>query len=113
MSVKDLIWVNVCQKLRLKRNYELEKVKREAHLKDMEQLVFLLADIRALDRDTNSVSRMIMMKGSGKKNVKLFPDDALPSVAIQKQREEQEKEATMTPEELELYRFNKGEKIKR
>lgn len=111
MSVRDLIWINVCQSLRLKRNYELEKVKREAHLKDLEQLALLLADIRALSRDTNSFVRFTAAKGTKARKVDLFPNDALPSVAIEKQREEQEKTKNMTPEELALYKFNKGEKI--
>ena len=113
MSVKDLIWVNVCQSLRLKQKYEFEKVKREAHLKDLEQLVFLLADIRAISRDTNFFARIAAVKGSKVRKIDPFPDAALPSIAIEQQREEQEKESKMTPEELELYRFNKGEKIKR
>lgn len=112
MSVKDLIWVNVCQSLRLKRTYEFEKVKREAHLKDLEQLAFLLADIRAVSRDTNWFVRIAAVKGTKVKKIDPFPDEALPSIAVERQREEQEKTANMTPEELELYRFNKGEKIR-
>ena len=113
MSVKDLIWVNVCQSLRMKHQYELEKVKREVQLKDLEQLAFLLADIRAISRDTNFFSRIAAIKGSKIRKIDPFPDAALPSVAIEEQRKEQEKTKNMTPEELALYRFNKGEKISR
>lgn len=113
MSVKDLIWVNVCQSLRLKQKYEFEKVKRDVQIKDLEQLAFLLADIRAISRDTNFFARIAAVKGSKVRKIDPFPDAALPSVAIEHERKEQEKEAKMTPEELEIYRFNKGEKIHR
>ena len=112
MSVKDLIWVNVCQSLRLKRKYEFEKVKHEVRLKDLEQLMLMLADLRAISYDTNGYVRIAAMSGTKARKVDMFRRDALPSIAIAKQREEEEKTKNMTPEELALYRFNKGEKIK-
>lgn len=115
MSVKDLIWVNVCQGLKLKRDFDIEKAKRDARIRDLEVLCFLLADIRAIARDSNYFVRVAALKGSGIRKLKPLPDDALPSVAAEKakvQREEDEKLKRMTPEERIIYRFNKGEKVR-
>ena len=114
MTVKDLVWVNVCQGLRMKQKVELEKAKREAQINDLEAVSLLLADIRALARDTNFYCRVGAYHGSkAVRGLKPFPDSALPSVAIPKQREEEEKLKKMTPEEREIYLFNKGVKITR
>lgn len=112
MSIKDLIWVNVCQSLKLKSKYEFEKAKREAELKDLELVLFILADIRAITRDTNYFVRVNAVKGTVEfKKIKPMPDEAMPSVMIEKQREEEKIMANMTEEEKVIYRFNKGEKI--
>ena len=113
MTVKDLIWVHVCQALKMKRGYDMEKAKLSAQAQNTEQILFLLADLRALARDTNAYCRVAAIKGTRTTRIDPFPTDALPSVAIQKQREEEEKLSKMTPEERDLYLFNKGETIRR
>ena len=113
MSVKDLIWIQAAQVLKLKRNYELEKSKHEAYGKYTETLALLLADIRTLLHDSNFYERANAYKGAkSTRKIQPFKNEDLPSVAIELKKKEEEKIAKMTPEEALIYRFNKGEKIK-
>lgn len=112
MSVKDLIWVRVGQNMLLKQKLELKKQEVEANVKCFEAINMTMADLRALALDTNLFVRMNALKDTKARKLKAFNIDDLPSVSAQKEEEEKKLLEKMTPEELELYKFNKGERVR-
>ena len=112
MSVKDLIWVRVAQSILLKQKLELKKQEVEANVKCFEAINMTMADLRTLALDTNLFVRLNALKDTKAKKIKAFNIDDLPSVSAQKEEEEKKLLEKMTPEELELYKFNKGERVR-
>lgn len=108
MSVKDLIWVHVCQYLKAKQNLELEKARN----KNLEQFYLAIADIRTILNNSNWFMRIAALKDTGIKKIEPLDRSTLPSVAVAKERELEERCAGMTPEERELYIFNHGGRVR-
>lgn len=100
MSVRDLIWVNVAQAKKLKRKGEMERDLWDARFKMMNTTYIALCDCRDLLIDTNYYTRVTAYKDTKVKKVEAFNVKNLPSSYIEEQREEEERRAKMTPEEL-------------
>lgn len=111
MSVQDLIWVEVAQSLKKKELFEFEKSKIEANIKNLETFYLTIADIRVILRDSNYYERISALKDTGMKKIEPLEDKYLPSLATEAKRIEDEKLANMTPEEIVLYKFTKGERV--
>lgn len=100
MSIKDLIWVNAAQAAKLEREFKLKADEAENRFKTAETLYLALCDIREVSRDTNLQMRMLVACKLGQKRVKAFDPKELPSIRIPEEKEEAERMAKMTPEEL-------------
>lgn len=106
MSIKDLIWVNVAQGLKIKRESE-EKIKTFEIEHEMQQQTLLtMCDLRDLLLETHLYTKANALKGS-KGSVSGFNIANLTSSKFEKEQKEQEKIAKMTPEELEEYEMQK------
>lgn len=93
----------------MKRDAEYQKALNEFQVKCNQNLYFAIADVRAV---LNSVYMNQQAMG-GVKRPKGYPNDALPSVAWEKQKEEEERLALLTPEELkaeQVKAFMEGKK---
>lgn len=116
MSVRDLIWVNVAQALRIKRQGERELDLFSANRKTMETIYLAICDCRAIAIDSNSYLRIHALKGTKAKKLNPFDVKTLPSVAIEEERKEEERRKKMTPEEIaeeEYQAFMAGKTIRR
>lgn len=100
MSVKDLIWVNVAQGLKFKREFEIKSKDIEHQFKIAEALHLALCDIREVSRDTNLFVRMLAAAKTGQKRIEGFDPKDLPSVRVETERKEKEELAKMTPEQI-------------
>ena len=91
MSVRDLIWVNVAQAQRVKRNGKLESDLWTARFKMMEMTYLAICDCRDLAIDTNFYVRCAALKGTKIKNLSAFDPKKLPSNYVDEERKEAER----------------------
>ena len=100
MSIKDLIWVNTAQGVKFRLENQARIDKAENNFKIVESLLFSICDCREIALDSNLQMRTFVAMQGGQKRVKAFDPKILPSIRIPEDREEAEKMAKMTPEEL-------------
>lgn len=116
MSVRDLIWVNIAQAIKLKRKQEQDIEQYKAQFKIQEMLHFILCDCRELLLDTNLYVRLNAYKDTKAKRVTPFDVKMLPSVCVEQEKKEQARRETMTPDELaeqEVKDFLAGKTVRR
>jgi hypothetical protein len=118
MSRKDLIWVQVAQKIKKEQEYEKEKSYMELENRKFQHISVMLADIQTILLDSNGYTRAIAFKDSKKRKIDPFDVTLLPSHVAQKEREQKEYEerrAKMTDEERQeedIKNFLAGKKYK-
>ena len=95
-----MIWVNIAQGIKFKREFEIKNQTLENQFKVAEALHLALCDIREVSRDTNLFVRMLVAAKTGQKRVEMFDPKELPSVRIETERKEAEELAKMTPEQI-------------
>ena len=116
MSVKDLIWINIGQALKIRRSGERELERFKADLKMLDTIYLAICDCRELAANTNYFCRVAALKGTKVRKIDPFDTIQLPSVAVEEERKEAERRAKMTPEELaeeEFRDFMAGKKVRR
>lgn len=116
MSVRDLIWVNTAQAIRVRRSGKQEVDLLSTKMKTMEMLYLAICDCRELSMDSNFYMRFSALKGSKVKRVKPFDEKNLPSNYVEEERKEAERRSKMTPEQLadeEFRDFMAGKTIRR
>ena len=101
MSVRDLIWVNVAQALRIERSGKRDNDMWTAGFKVAETIYLAICDCRDLAIDTNFYVRVAALKGTKSKKLSPFDTKKLPSNYVEAERMEAERRAKMTPEELD------------
>ncbi len=101
MSVKDLIWVNVGQSLKSKRNMDLEVSRYQAEAKNFEAAYLVLLDLRSIEHNTNFYTRINAYKDTKQKKIESLSVKTFPSMIFEKERKIRERRAQMTPEEIE------------
>ncbi len=93
LSIKDAIWIEYEQR----RVDEEEAKYEESKIKFMdnrfESLYLSLLDIREVERNTNYYQKLSAMKEAKRPKIEFYPDKHLPSVMVNKQREEQKRTA--------------------
>lgn len=102
MSVRDLIWINVAQGLRVKNKAECEAEEFKAKWQMMDVMYTAICDCRQILLDSNMYVRAAALKGSAKR-IELFDINSLPSMSkerAKREAEEAERRAKMTPEEI-------------
>ncbi len=102
MSVRDLIWINVAQGLRVKNKAESEAEEFKAKWQMMDVMYTAICDCRQILLDSNMYVRAEALKGSAKR-IELFDINSLPSMSkdrAKREAEEAERRAKMSPEEI-------------
>lgn len=102
MSVRDLIWINVAQGLRVKNKAESEAEEFKAKWQMMDVMYTAICDCRQILLDSNMYIRAAALKGSSSR-IELFDINSLPSMSkerAKREAEEAERRAKMTPEEI-------------
>lgn len=81
MSVRDLVWVNACQRLRQKARCELEEAKIRAEATSRQTLLLSLQDLLVIGMDADYYGRISAFKESpdAMRHLKPFDVDELPS----------------------------------
>lgn len=100
MSVRDLIWVNIAQAMKVKRNGRQECDLWTARFKMADTIYLAVCDLRDLMIDTNLYVRCAALKGTKNPKIAGFDVKKLPSNYVEEERKEAERRAKMTPEEL-------------
>lgn len=100
MSVKDLIWVNVAQALKLKQQYEKEEQLFKFHHEETESIFLTLCDLRDLALETHYYTKLHSLKDA---KTKPFSPKELTSSKVMRKRKEDEKISRMSEKEQEEY----------
>lgn len=115
MSVKDLIWVQVAQSLKVKYDHEQELARSKAYSQTAEAIYMAIIDAQEIARDTNWYAKIGALKESPKAMRKIAPLNRkdLPSSILEAQRKEEARRAAMTEEERredDVKRFMEGKR---
>lgn len=100
MSVKDLIWVTVAQREKIKREVKNKTSELENNVKLVETLYLAICDVREIAGDTNLQTRLLVASKTGQQHISSYDPADLPSHRVEQQRRDAEERARMTPEQL-------------
>jgi D-hexose-6-phosphate mutarotase len=92
MSVQDLIWVSAAQKIKKEEAVNIDKIKIENEIKNLQSLYYEIADVKTLLFDVDYYTRLHAIKGTKVSNFKAFDINDLPGVKYSKYEEEKAEE---------------------
>ena len=113
ISIQDLIWITVAQRIKLESEAEYKKKDLEIQSNVYQTFHLMLCDIREILLDSNQFERLNVFKDT-KMKAKFFDVKALPSNRhlLEEDKKEQKQLTQEEKEEAEFRAFMNGEIIK-
>ena len=93
LSIKDAIWIECERRIASEDDFKYEESKLKFMDNRFDALYLSLLDLREIERNTNFYQKASALKDAKRPKIEPFPDKHLPSVMVNKQREEKKRTA--------------------